>query len=122
MTSGHRVAQITLVIAIAFALTGCARQPPAALPMGPDTFRITASAHQVVGGGMPAAERSALEGALAKCSSIGRELLVTNTAMGFDRPMYRFTATFRCLEKGDPQLVRPIYEKSPDVLIEDRRR
>ena len=97
---------LCLVLAAA-SVAGCASSS-GALSLGPDTYRISASRHNMAGGA-PSAESDALTQAQAHCKSLGRELLVVNTTVGFDRPHYTFMATFRCLKQGDPALVRPTY-------------
>jgi hypothetical protein len=101
-------------------IAGCA-STSGVLPLGPDTYRVSASRHNM-SGGSPAAQSDALTSAQAHCAGLGKEMLVTNTSSSFERPHYSFTATFRCLKQGDPALVRPSYEQAPDVVIQDRRK
>lgn len=89
------------------------------LTLGPDTYRVSASQHNL-SGGAPAAEEKALQAAEAHCAAQGRQVLVTNTSSDFDRPLYTFSANFRCLAKGDPELRRPTYRSAPDLVIESR--
>lgn len=89
--------------------------------MGPDTYRVSASKHNMAGGA-PSAESNALNLANAHCEQLGKEVLVMNTTADFDRPFYTYTATFRCLNSGDPGLHRPDYVPAPTTIIEDRRR
>ena len=91
------------------------------LKMGPDTYRVSASKHNMVGGA-PAAESDALSSANAYCEKHGKEVLVTNSASDFDRPFYTYTATFQCLGANDPGLHRPNYRPAPSLIIEDNRK
>lgn len=90
------------------------------LNLGPDTYRISASKHNLAGGA-PEAEANALESAGAFCTSRGKQVMVTNMTSGFDRPFYTYQATFRCLAAGDPELRRPVYESAPDMVIQTRQ-
>jgi hypothetical protein len=112
--------RIAVIALAAMLIAACASSTTGAMQIAPDTFRVTTSAHNF-GGGLPGAQKQAIEGAQAQCAAMGRELLLMNTSTGFSRPFYEFTATFRCLNKGDPELARPVYRRAPDVVIEDRR-
>lgn len=90
------------------------------LKMGPDTYRISTSKHNMAGGA-PGAESDALTKAEAHCVAMGKEVLVISTSSDFDRPFYNYTATFRCLDANDPGLQRPTYRPAPTTIIEDRR-
>ncbi|HEY3076747.1 MAG TPA: hypothetical protein VGJ74_16360 [Burkholderiales bacterium] len=120
-SEGETMRTALIALAAMSLLAACASSTTGAMQIAPDTFRVTTSAHNF-GGGLPGAQRQAIEGAQEKCASMDRELLLMNTSTGFSRPFYEFTATFRCLSKGDPELARPIYRQTPDVVIEDRRR
>lgn len=111
---------ILIISALIVLLTGCGTTGEA-MKMGPDTYSVSASKHNM-SGGAPAAQNNALSMANAKCESLSKELLVLNTASSFDRPFYTCSLTFRCLSKGDPELTRPSYSKEPDVVIEDKRK
>lgn len=89
------------------------------LTLGPDTYRISASKHNL-SGGAPEAEANALQSAESFCISKGKQVLVTNMSSGFDRPYNTYTATFRCLAAGDPDLRRPVYQPAPDMVIQTR--
>ena len=86
------------------------------MKLGPDTYTVSASKHYTSGGAV--AKTNALQAANKYCETIGKEVLVTNTQDGFDVPFYTSSVTFNCLDRADPQLKRPVYRKSPDVLIE----
>lgn len=96
------------------ALTGCA-QSTGAMKMGPDTYSVAADAL-----GASNARQVAMLEANAKCQSMGKEILVTNTSSGKDRARSVYEVTFKCLAEGDPDLLRPQYESAPDIVIENR--
>jgi hypothetical protein len=100
------------------ALAGCG-STGGVMKLGPDTYTVTASKHNFAGGA-PSAQSNALEMANAYCEGIGREVMVKNTTTGFDRPMYTYSVTFQCLNKGDASLVRPNYRPAPNVVIENK--
>jgi len=104
----------------AIGMTGCGTTG-GIMKMGPDTYRVSASKHNMTGGA-PGAESDALRLANAHCEQLGKEVLVTGTSSDFDRPFYTYTATFQCLSIGDPDLHRPKYAPAPTTVIEDRRR
>jgi hypothetical protein len=90
------------------------------MKLGPDTFKVEASAHNIFGGGSPEARNESLKMANSHCSKLGKEIFVTNKSSNFERPFYRHTVTFRCLDKNDPALVRAVYEKEADVVIKQK--
>ena len=99
-------------------LSGCG-STGGVMKLGPDTYTVTASKHNFAGGA-PSAQSNALEMANAYCDGIGKEVLVKNTTSGFDRPMYTYSVTFQCLNKGDASLVSPNYKQAPNVVIENK--
>lgn len=109
----------SIAMVAAALLVGCASNS-GALKIGPDTFTVTAT-RQSIAGGAAGAQASALKEANRQCESMGREVMVTDTAAGFERPYNRYSVTFRCLHAVDPTLRRPNLETRPDVVIEDRR-
>jgi len=88
------------------------------MKLGPDTYTVSASKHYTSGGA--AAKTNALQAAIKYCEDLSKEVLVTNTQDGFDVPFYTYSVTFNCLDKKDPQLKRPSYKRSPDILIENK--
>jgi hypothetical protein len=86
------------------------------MQMGPDTYTVTASKHNMSGGASDA-QNNALASATAYCSSMGKDLLVKNAFSSFERPYYSYSITFRCLAESDPALKRPTDRKSPDTGI-----
>lgn len=108
----------TIIVVLAFSLSGCGLKTYSSgvLPMGPDTYTVSADDLNA-----STAKQAALGQAQNHCSSLGKEILVTNTKTSREtRNIY--DVTFRCLSKGDPELTRPTYSKEPDVIIEDKRR
>lgn len=81
--------------------------------MGPETYFVSATAAPVRGGSA-AARPIALAEANAHCARLKKQILVKN--------IENADVTFRCLEPGDPELKRPEYKKSPDIVIEDSRK
>jgi hypothetical protein len=106
-----------LILIIAFTIFmgiffGCTRSS-GVLPMGPDTFTITAHSPN-----QSDSTKKALKEAQDYCRSVGKEIIVTNTSMSGDGlGGYGFNATFRCLSPDDPEYVRPIYKKPADIDI-----
>lgn len=90
--------------------------------MGPDTYTISVHAAPARGG-EAGARNLALTEANERCSTEGREIMVTNIASGRSShlPGGTVDVTFRCLAKGDPDLQRPVYRAAPAAVIEDRR-
>ena len=108
-----------LCVVVGIILTGCGSTGDV-LPMGPDTFIVSASKHYTSGGAE--AQSNALSAANTHCASLGKEILVKNTSSNYAAAFYNFSVTFRCLDKNDPELARPSFQNSPDVIIEDRRK
>ena len=102
--------------------TACA-QSSGVLKMGPDTYSVSAAAAPARGG-YSEARKLALTEANQYCDQQGKEILVINVGTGTTNIHGAGSAdiTFRCLSKGDPELQRPEYRKSPDTVIEDRRK
>lgn len=108
-----------LITAAIAAIAGCG-STGGVIPIGPDTFNVTASKHYTSGGAE--AQSNALIAANAHCAALGKEILVKSTSSSYAEPFFNFSATFRCLSKNDPELARPNLRKTPDVLIEDTRK
>lgn len=105
------------IVLAALMVTACGLKTHSSgvLPMGPDTYSVSADDLNA-----STAKQAALSQAQAHCTSLGKEILVTNTKVTREnRNIY--DVTFRCLSKGDPDLTRPTYSKEPDVVIEDKR-
>lgn len=94
-------------------LAGCGSSGVSTI--GPDTFEITKQAHNIFGGGAPAAKQSANEAAQKECAKQNKRLLVKRSMTAFERPFYRNTIVFRCLSENDPEYKRPNIKKSGSV-------
>ncbi len=107
------------LILISSSLVGCGLKTYSSgvLPMGPDTFSVSADDLNA-----STAKRAALSEAQSHCKAMGKEILVTNTKTSRGEARTLYDVTFRCLSTGDPELARPTYETPPDVRIEDRRK
>lgn len=101
-----------LSIMVCVLLAACA-QSSSVINMGPETYFVSATAAPVRGGSA-AARPIALAEANAHCARLKKQILVKN--------IENADVTFRCLEPGDPELKRPEYKKSPDIVIEDSRK
>lgn len=99
-------------VIIMLIMTGCATKSSGVLQLGPDTYSVSVASSKTID-----ARKVALNEAKAFCVGIEKELLVTNTR----GPSYDLEVVFRCLNKGDPELVRPVYRDVPNTVIEDRR-
>jgi hypothetical protein len=110
-----------LAASAAAILAGCASSS-GVMKVGPDTFTISASAVHAAGGSV-GARASAYREADAHCRGMGREVLVTNDRTTRDAWNQGVSeVVFRCLAAGDPELRRPDYRPTPDVVIQDQRR
>ena len=106
---------ITLTAAlIAACWAGCSTaatvtQP---LPVGPDTYTVSARMPQ---GGTSSAREAALSAANQQCARLSKRLLVLKSSSNIDLNENNEIAkdkdvvdlTFRCLATGDPELTRP---------------
>ncbi len=107
----------------AFTLTACSNSS-GVLKMGPDTFSISTEA-SFGKGGIPAARRIAYKEAGEECSKRGLEVFVLNersVGTTFTDGMAKAELTFRCLRPDDPEFKRQRYEKTPDLIIENRQK
>jgi hypothetical protein len=105
-------------------LTACAAST-GILPAGPDTYTVTERLAPIRGGGTEA-QRVAMTEANAFCEKQGRRFLPLsmNDAGSLTNPYgpTGYTVTFRCLAPGDPELARPQFERTPNMIIEQRNR
>jgi len=109
-------------IALSALAAGCAYST-GILPIGPDTY--TVSEHYAPArGGNSTAERVALTEANAFCEQRGRKFLPVNMSQPSSIAISPagYSVTFRCLSPHDPDLRRPRFESSPDLVIENRER
>lgn len=108
-----------LVLTVAM-ISGCATNS-GVMSLGPDTYTITTGADMFRGGGT-GAKQAALSESQQYCTKLSKEILVTNMRESRIAGGKSMEVIFRCLPKGDSGLIRPTYEKSPDTVIEDRRK
>lgn len=104
-------------------VSGCATSS-GVVKMGLDTYSINVVAAPARGG-VAGAKRIAYEEANESCAKTGKELLVVNERLArtSDAGGGTIDLTFRCLNKGDPELAkRPEIRDRPDVIIQDQRR
>lgn len=108
-----------VVALTAASLAGCGAvaRSTGAMPLGPDTYRVSARASL---GNVSESQRMALSDAKLFCESLKKELLVIGTERVEAPGGGPFEVTFRCLASGDPALVRPTLERAPDTVIQVR--
>jgi hypothetical protein len=111
-------------LSTAILLAGCASST-GVLPVGPDTYSISAGA-SAARGGLTGARGAALKEAGEYCAKAGKQILVQDiSASSSDAASYDISQNsnviFRCLSASDPDLKRPNLETRPDVVIQDRR-
>ena len=101
-------------------LTSCA-QSSGVLKLGPDTYNISVHAAPVRGG-TSGAKKVAITKANQYCLESNKEILVTNinTRPSSHLPGGTADINFKCLNKNDPDLVRPSYEKEADIVIKNK--
>lgn len=108
----------TAIISLLF-LTGCVSTSNV-LELGRDTYSVSATADGFRDAA--SARQSAFESGAKKCATLGKKFMLTNesvanTRMGIDTTV---SIIFRCLSENDRDYSRPDYQKSPDLLIENR--
>ena len=92
------------------------------MQMGPDTYTISSGGALTgtTSGNDIKSKRKAYADANAFCASLGKQILVENTntqTTGFGSTS---DLIFKCLSTEDYQYQRPQYQKTPDVVIENR--
>jgi hypothetical protein len=112
----HPVIRWLFIVPAVAVFESCANTG-AVLPLGPDTYATSASYNPAVGSTLVIAQQNALTKGQEYCHSLGREFLVVNTQENTGK----FTATYRCLVAGDPELRRPAPQPVPTVVIENKR-
>ena len=100
------------IIGIALSACGTVSRSSGAMQLGPDTYRISARASM---GNPTDSQKMALIEAKDYCTVLKREIMVIATEPS--KSFGPFEVTFRCLIAGDPELVRPTLEKTPDTVI-----
>jgi hypothetical protein len=91
---------------VAALVSGCsAAQVTQPLPVGPDTFTVSARTSR---GGTASAREAAISAANQRCARFSKQLLVlsSSTNTGLNENEGVVDVTFRCLAAGDPQLRR----------------
>lgn len=111
-----------LSVLVAASLLAACASSSGALAVGPDTYLVS-NKRSAWSGGPEGAKKDAIVEANAHCSSMGKEVLVTNieSRNRGNEGAGSADVYFRCLQSGDPELQRPNYERAPDTVIEDRR-
>lgn len=110
----------SIAIALPTLTIGCVRST-GMLPVGPDTYPVSEH-YAPIRGGNATAERVALIEANEFCERRGRKFLPVNmtqpSSMAISPAGY--SVVFRCLLPNDPELQRPHFESSPELVIELR--
>lgn len=103
---------------LGFALCGCATDP---VPMGRDTYLVADTGAWLWSSGA-VLKAGLYQKANRFCGREGKELMPVNTGQN-DGDFSTFAHAelqFRCLASGDPELRRPILQRSPDIVIQSR--
>lgn len=108
-----------LILSISLLVAGCVSTSNV-LELGRDTYSVSATADGFRDAA--SARQSAFESGAKKCATLGKKFMLTNesvanTRMGIDTTV---SIIFRCLSETDRDYSRPDYQKSPDLLIENR--
>ena len=111
-------------VVAAIVLAGCANSS-GVVKVGPDTFTISTSASPGKGG-VPAAKRIAYQEAAAECAKRGGldvfALSEKAASPTWTEGMATMELNFRCLRADDPEFKRQRMERSPDQIMEIRKR
>lgn len=107
-----------IVLAATVALSGCGLKTYSSgvMPLGPDTYTVSADDLNPSN-----AKQAALTQASQYCANKDQELLVNHIVDGSRGNRMYYDINFRCLGKNDPELKRPSFTKSPDIVIEERK-
>jgi hypothetical protein len=123
---GNKMNKLWIAASLSTAVmsAGCASST-GVLPVGPDTYSISAGASSARGG-QAGARGAALKEAGEYCAKSGKQILVQDISGSstLNNPLYisdNSNVIFRCLSASDPELKRPNLETRPDVVIQDRR-
>ncbi len=100
---------------IATIISGCATE---IVPIGPDTYMMadTGAWSWSAGGALKAGIYKEANEFCAKQQKVMMPV-VTNQNNGSFSDFAHAEVQFRCLYSNDPELARPIMEKSPDIVI-----
>lgn len=116
-----RLGKIVSASATLIFMTSCAASS-GILPAGPDTYTVTERFSAIRGGSLTAQKVSMTE-ASQFCTQQGKEFfpLDMEELPGMTTPVNTgYSVTFRCLNPGDPELQRPNFQPSPNLVIENR--
>lgn len=91
---------------------GTVARSSGAMQIGPDTYRIMARASMA---NQLGSQQMAFSEANVFCNSQGKKMVTTNTR---STELDGYEVTFRCLKDGDPDLIRPSLQRSPDTVIQ----
>jgi hypothetical protein len=108
---------------LACVLASCAAST-GILPAGPDTYTVTERFAPARGGGTEA-QRVAMTESNNFCEQLGKKFFPLNMGEAGRQTTSGptgYSVTFRCLAPGDPELTRPRFQQTPDVVIEQRNR
>ena len=108
-----KITKFISMTSFAVCLTSCGTVSTSTgpLPIGPDTWRI--SAKDGIKGFGPS-QALALKEANQFCSSLNKNILVIGTK---EIQPLSSEVTFRCLKSGDAELVRPNLQPAPNSVI-----
>jgi hypothetical protein len=97
------------MIWVSLALAGCGSAE--VIKIGPDTYTSTISYIGFYADTLPGAIQRAHAGAVRECERAGKEMLVlkksSQPSTGLRRGGVDASFTFRCLDKGHPDLAKP---------------
>jgi len=108
-----------IILGLIVATTGCASST-GVLPFGKDTYTLNTTVH-FTRGGPSGAKTSGLQEASAHCVKLGKYMLPVSTESGRYGEYATYDVVFRCLSEDDPDNIRPDWQRSPDVVIENRQ-
>jgi hypothetical protein len=106
---------IAALTSILLASCGAVPRSTGVMLLGPDTYRVSARASMARA---DESQRMALAEANSYCAQLKSQILVVSIER--PDPFGPTDVTFRCLKEGDPDLVRPNIERSPDTVIKIR--
>ena len=111
-----------ILISFLIVIAGCANnklKQSGIMPIGPDTYRVAVSVYNMY---LMKGQEAALNQARNHCVSIGLEFMIVGTSSkntGVGDILYE--VTYRCLAKGDPDLIRPTPVRAPDISVEVKK-
>lgn len=112
----------TLILLIFFPclVTACITPRPRSsgvMPFGPDTYKINVSGWTILD-----AVKQGNEEANNFCNERNKKFMPINSSSipHSSQQWGNYDLTFRCLKEGDPELHRPDWKNSPDIIIENK--